>query len=125
MSAPRTQVRDRIAAHDPLSQRAPAEADAIGPATRESLAERYKQMAHEGHEHRGVDTALRGLDLGIAGVSLVVLSPVLAAIAISIGVTSGGRFHQGIQSRDQLGLLVGQPLAPGTGAATPDCSTES
>ena len=35
------------------------------------------EMAHEGHEHRGVDTALRGLDLGIAGVSLVVLSPVL------------------------------------------------
>jgi lipopolysaccharide/colanic/teichoic acid biosynthesis glycosyltransferase len=90
MSAPRTQVRDRIAAHDPLSQRAPAEADAIGPAARESLAERYKQMAHEGHEHRGVDTALRGLDLGIAGVSLVVLSPVLATIAISIRLTSGG-----------------------------------
>ena len=32
-------------------------------------------MAHEGHEHRGVDTALRALDLGIAGGALVVLSP--------------------------------------------------
>ena len=34
-------------------------------------------MAHEGHEHRGVDTALRALDLAIAGATLVVLSPVL------------------------------------------------
>jgi lipopolysaccharide/colanic/teichoic acid biosynthesis glycosyltransferase len=89
MSASRTPLQDRIAAHDPLSRRAPAEADTIGPAPRESLAERYKQMAHEGHEHRGVDTALRALDLGIAGGALLVLSPVLGAIAISIRLTSG------------------------------------
>ena len=89
MSAPRTQVQDRIAAHDPLSRRTPAEADAIGPAPAESLAERYKQMAHEGHEHRGVDTALRALDLGIAGGALVVLSPLMGAIAFSIRITSG------------------------------------
>ena len=46
-------------------------------------------MAHEGHEHRGVDTALRAFDLGIAGITLVVLSPVIATIAISIRFTSG------------------------------------
>ena len=57
--------------------------------TRSSLAERYKEMAHEGHEHRGVDTALRALDLGIAGGALIVLSPVLGAIALSIRLTSG------------------------------------
>jgi len=87
MSAFRT-VQDRPAAR-PL-ERAPAEADAIGPvAQRETLAERYKQMAHEGHAHRGVDTALRALDLGIAGSALLVLSPVLAGIAVSIRLTSG------------------------------------
>ena len=89
MSAFRT-VQDRPAAR-PL-ERAPAEADAIGPqaaAPRESLAERYRQMAHEGHAHRGVDTALRALDLGIAGSALLVLSPVLAGIAVSIRLTSG------------------------------------
>jgi lipopolysaccharide/colanic/teichoic acid biosynthesis glycosyltransferase len=86
MSAFRT-LQDRPPAR-PL-ERAPAEADAIGPATRESLAERYKEMAHEGHQHRGVDTALRVLDLGIAGGALLVLSPVIAGIALSIRVTSG------------------------------------
>jgi len=78
------------AAEGGLSPR--AEADAIGPqavAQRETLAERYKQMAHEGHAHRGVDTALRALDLGIAGSALLVLSPVLAGIAVSIRLTSG------------------------------------
>ena len=86
MSAFRT-VQE-VAAARPL-ERAPAEADAIGPATRSSLAERYKGMAHEGHEHRGVDTALRALDLGIAGTGLIVLSPVLGTIALSIRLASG------------------------------------
>ena len=46
------------------------------PADRgESLAERYAQMAHEGQHPRGVDIALRALDLAIAGVALLVLSP--------------------------------------------------
>ena len=47
-------------------------------------------MAHEGHEHRGVDTAMRAIDLGIAGTTLIVLSPVIATIAVSIKLTSGG-----------------------------------
>ena len=88
MSAHRTSVKERSQRDSPLT-RVPAEADAIGPATRESLAERYKEMAHEGHEHRGVDTALRAFDLGIASITLVVLSPVIATIAVSIGLTSG------------------------------------
>ena len=86
MSGFRT-IQDLPAAR-PL-ERPPAEADAIGPSTRESLAERYKQMAHEGHQPRGVDTALRALDLGIAGGALLVLSPLLGAIALSIRLTSG------------------------------------
>ena len=87
MSASRTQVKERT--DRPLARRAPAEADAIGPAREQSLAERYREMAHEGHEHRGVDTALRALDLAIAGLALLVLSPVLVAIALSIRLTSG------------------------------------
>ena len=78
MSAQRTSVKER----DP--------AQAPQPLPRESLAERYKQMAHEGHEHRGVDTTMRAIDLGIAGTTLVVLSPVIATIAVSIKLTSGG-----------------------------------
>src|SRR2546422_9789921 len=54
-----------------------------------TLAERYAQMAHEGHPSRGVDIALRALDLSIAGLACLVLSPVLLAVAISIRVTSG------------------------------------
>jgi lipopolysaccharide/colanic/teichoic acid biosynthesis glycosyltransferase len=55
----------------------------------ETLAERYAQMAHEGHPSRGVDIALRGLDLSIAGLAFIVLAPVLLAVAIAIRVTSG------------------------------------
>ena len=87
MSAPRTQLKEPAAA--PLGRRPHADADAIGPAPGQSLAERYKEMAHEGHQHRGVDTALRALDLAIAGLALLVLSPFLALIAGSIWVTSG------------------------------------
>jgi lipopolysaccharide/colanic/teichoic acid biosynthesis glycosyltransferase len=83
MSAQRTSLPQRS------RTRPPVEADAIGPAPHVPLSERYKQMAHEGHQHRGVDTALRALDLGIAGASLVVLSPVMLTIAASIRLTSG------------------------------------
>lgn len=55
----------------------------------ETLAERYAQMAHDGHPSRGVDIALRGLDLSIAGLAFIVLAPVLLAVAIAIRVTSG------------------------------------
>ena len=69
MSAPHTSVPKDLG--DDRSRVVPERRSAA----RESLAERYKEMAHEGHEHRGVDTALRAIDLGIAGTTLVVLSP--------------------------------------------------
>ena len=55
----------------------------------ETLAERYASMAHEGHPSRSVDIALRGLDLSISGVAVVLLSPVLLVVAVAIRVTSG------------------------------------
>jgi lipopolysaccharide/colanic/teichoic acid biosynthesis glycosyltransferase len=54
-----------------------------------SLAERYARMAHEGFEPRGVDLALRALDIAIAGGVLTAASPVIATIAAAIRVTSG------------------------------------
>ena len=65
---------------------------AVSPAQaerHETLAERYARMAHEGHPSRGVDMALRGLDLSIAGLACLVLSPVLLAVAVAIRLTSG------------------------------------
>src|SRR2546430_12418838 len=55
----------------------------------ETLAERYARMAHEGHPSRGVDIALRALDLAIAGTAALVLSPVLLGVAAAIRLTSG------------------------------------
>jgi lipopolysaccharide/colanic/teichoic acid biosynthesis glycosyltransferase len=55
----------------------------------ETLAERYARMAHEGHPSRGVDIALRALDLSIASLACVVLSPVVLVVAIAIRSTSG------------------------------------
>jgi lipopolysaccharide/colanic/teichoic acid biosynthesis glycosyltransferase len=56
---------------------------------RETIAGRYARMAHEGHPSRGVDIALRALDVSIAGLAFLLLSPVLLAVAISIRLTSG------------------------------------
>src|SRR5690348_16174984 len=55
----------------------------------ETLAERYAHMALEGHPSRGVDIALRALDVTIAGTACIVLSPVLLLVAGAIRVTSG------------------------------------
>jgi lipopolysaccharide/colanic/teichoic acid biosynthesis glycosyltransferase len=55
----------------------------------ETLAERYTQMAHEGHPSRGVDIALRSMDVAIAGTAGVLLSPVLLGVAVAIRLTSG------------------------------------
>jgi lipopolysaccharide/colanic/teichoic acid biosynthesis glycosyltransferase len=55
-----------------------------------SLAERYARLAHEAHlEPRQVDAALRALDIGIAGTTLILTSPLLAGFALAIKVTSG------------------------------------
>lgn len=59
------------------------------PIEHESLAERYARIAHEGHQPRGVDIALRSLDLAIAGLASIVLAPLVLGIAVSIRLTSG------------------------------------
>jgi len=46
-------------------------------------------MAHEGFEPRGVDVALRALDIGIAGGILTVASPLIATISAAVRLTSG------------------------------------
>jgi lipopolysaccharide/colanic/teichoic acid biosynthesis glycosyltransferase len=55
----------------------------------EPLAERYGRLARESGGRRGVDAALRTLDLLIAGTALLLLSIVAAVIAIVVLVTSG------------------------------------
>ncbi len=54
-----------------------------------SLAEQYSAIASEAFAPRRVDVALRGLDLIIAGSALIVLSPLLALLALATLLTSG------------------------------------
>jgi lipopolysaccharide/colanic/teichoic acid biosynthesis glycosyltransferase len=60
------------------------------PQEGETLAERYSRMAHEGWQPAPVDLALRGLDMSIASVALVVLAPVIAAVWLAVRLTSRG-----------------------------------
>lgn len=53
-----------------------------------SLAERYAQMAHA-YEGRKIDFVLRAMDIAISGTVLLVLSPLLALVAVATLVTSG------------------------------------
>jgi lipopolysaccharide/colanic/teichoic acid biosynthesis glycosyltransferase len=53
------------------------------------LRAQYARMAHEHHEARGVDLALRALDVGIASFALLVFGIPMALIAVAIRVTSG------------------------------------
>ena len=53
-----------------------------------SLAERYARMAHE-DEGRSTDGQLRALDVAIAGGTLLAGSPLIAAIATAVRLTSG------------------------------------
>ena len=55
----------------------------------ESLAARYSRMAHEGYEPLPVDAVLRLLDVTVAGVALVLLSPVFGLIAAATRIESG------------------------------------
>jgi lipopolysaccharide/colanic/teichoic acid biosynthesis glycosyltransferase len=59
------------------------------PREGESLAARYSRMAHEGYEPLRVDIVLRLLDLAIASIALLVLSPLAALIAVAIRIESG------------------------------------
>ena len=54
----------------------------------EPLAEQYSRMAHA-YEGRPVDIVLRGLDVVISGATLLLLSPILAVVALAIRVLSG------------------------------------
>jgi lipopolysaccharide/colanic/teichoic acid biosynthesis glycosyltransferase len=60
------------------------------PLEGESLADRYSRMAHEGYEALPVDLLLRGLDVLISGVALLVLSPILAGTALVVRLGSRG-----------------------------------
>jgi lipopolysaccharide/colanic/teichoic acid biosynthesis glycosyltransferase len=60
------------------------------PREGETLAERYSRMAHEGWRPARVDFALRALDIAIASVALLILSPVLALIWVLIRIDSRG-----------------------------------
>ncbi|MBV9212369.1 MAG: sugar transferase [Actinobacteria bacterium] len=64
-----------------------AAAEALNPPG-PSLAERYAQIAHE-YEPRSIDTLLRALDVAIAGGAVATASPVLAAVAAAVRITSG------------------------------------
>ncbi len=54
----------------------------------QSLARRYGELAHA-FEPRPVDAVLRGFDVVIAGLILVVLSPLIAVLALAVLLTSG------------------------------------
>jgi lipopolysaccharide/colanic/teichoic acid biosynthesis glycosyltransferase len=56
----------------------------------ETLAERYSRMAHEGWRPAPVDLALRGLDILLASIALLVLAPLLAVIWLLVRLGSRG-----------------------------------
>ena len=56
----------------------------------ETLAERYSRMAHEGWRPAPVDVALRGLDILIASLALVLLAPLMALIWALVRLDSRG-----------------------------------
>ncbi len=75
--------------------RTPAETESMGPTSKPgeehapSLAEQYSGIASEVFAPRRVDVVLRALDLTIAGTALVLLSPLLALLALATLITSG------------------------------------
>jgi len=56
----------------------------------ETLAERYSRMAHEGWRPAPVDFALRGLDILLASLALLLLAPLLAVIWALVRLGSRG-----------------------------------
>jgi lipopolysaccharide/colanic/teichoic acid biosynthesis glycosyltransferase len=67
---------------------APPEGSAPALASSESLAEQFSRIAHA-HEGRPIDVVLRSLDLAIAGLCLMVLSPIVVLVSLGILVASG------------------------------------
>ena len=72
-----------------MSVPATAAGAAPPPPTGVTLVERYQAMAHS-FEPRPVDLVLRGLDIAIAAVALVVLAPVIALVAVAVRATGRG-----------------------------------
>ena len=62
----------------------------------ETLVERYAKMAHT-FEPRPVDRVLRGFDVALAGIALVVLSPVLALAAVAVATTGRPILYRGLR----------------------------
>src|SRR2546423_11477958 len=60
-----------------------------GPVVSESIAERYSRLAREGAGGRGVDVALRTLDVLLSGLFLLLSLPVTLVIAALVLATSG------------------------------------
>src|SRR2546423_14722521 len=60
-----------------------------GPVVTQSIAERYSRLAREGAGGRGVDVALRTLDLLLSGLFLLLSLPVTLLIAALALATSG------------------------------------
>jgi lipopolysaccharide/colanic/teichoic acid biosynthesis glycosyltransferase len=79
-----TQVRNRPEPQDPPAP--PATGRLVHPHT---LAERYEALAHHPFERRGVDRALRGLDVAMASTILVLSSPVLLVLGLLVLLSSG------------------------------------
>src|ERR671932_808400 len=66
------------------------------PVVSESIAERYSRLAREGAGGRGVDVALRVLDVLLSGFFLLLSLPVTLLIAALVLATSGGPlFYRG------------------------------
>ena len=66
------------------------------PVVSESIAERYSRLAREGAGGRGVDGALRTLDVFVSALVLLLSLPVTLVIATLVLATSGGPlFYRG------------------------------
>ena len=69
----------------------------LSPET-ESLAERYARLSREGADRRGVDAALRSLDMLISATVLIVALPILVIVTIVFLATSGRPlFYRGLR----------------------------
>jgi lipopolysaccharide/colanic/teichoic acid biosynthesis glycosyltransferase len=81
-------VRDRLRARRLTRLVAPP--PEARPHEGETLAERYSRMAHEGWRPARVDFALRALDVVIAAMALLALSPLLAVVWMLVRLDSRG-----------------------------------
>jgi lipopolysaccharide/colanic/teichoic acid biosynthesis glycosyltransferase len=66
----------------------PGEGPVESHAREETLAEQYARIAHA-YTGRPIDAVLRALDLTIAGLAVLVLSPIVALVSLAILLASG------------------------------------